>query len=100
MVRGVRGSRGGFVLSRDPSEIKLSDLLQVLEGPMAIVDCVGLEECHRADGCVTRQVWSLLNQTFLDVLDSITLADLVERHKAAEMKAGKGAARKKDAPTK
>jgi len=84
LVRGVRGSRGGFVLARDPSEIKMSELLQVLEGPMAIVDCLGLQECHRANGCVTREVWLLLNQTLLDVLGSITLADLVERHKAVQ----------------
>jgi len=98
LVRGVRGSRGGFVLARDPSEIKLSDLLQILEGPIAIVDCVGLEICDRADRCVTREIWSLLNRTFVDVLDSITLADLVERLGVAEKKFGQRAASEKDDP--
>ena len=84
IVRSVRGFGGGFLLARDPSEIRLSELYEVLEGPVAIVDCLGLEECHRADGCVTQEIWFRVNQAVTNVLESTTLADLIEHHKATQ----------------
>ncbi len=83
LVRSVRGFRGGFVLARDPSEIRLSELFENLEGPVAVVDCIGgLKGCDHSAECVTREVWHEINQAIKDVLQSITLADLIERHKA------------------
>lgn len=85
LVRSVRGFRGGFLLARDPSEIRLSELFQILEGPVVIVDCIaGLRECDRADECVTQEIWLRVNQAITDVLESTTLADLIRRHKATQ----------------
>jgi Rrf2 family protein len=85
LVRSVRGFGGGFLLARDPSEIRLSELFQILEGPLAIVDCIGgLLECDRADECVTQEIWLRVNQALTNVLESTTLADLIQRHKATQ----------------
>ena len=81
LIRSIRGTKGGFSLSRPPQEILLSDVVQVVEGslaPVACVDDAGL--CDRADMCVTRDIWDRMKEALLQVLDSITLADMVNMH--------------------
>jgi len=79
VLRSIRGPRGGYVLSRPPGEIRLSEVFRVLEGPVLTVDCVEHAEiCPNCPGCVTRQIWKELNDAMFGVLDSRTLKDLVE----------------------
>lgn len=85
LVRVVRGARGGFTLAKPPSEIRLSDLIQVMEGSTAPVECVddpGL--CSRSDSCTTRGVWAEVKKTVDTLLESITLQDLVEKQRQEE----------------
>ncbi len=85
IIRSIRGSRGGIVLAKHPSMIKLSDIVWHLEGSTAPVECVDCpENCQRSDDCVTREVWLELKQAIDRVLESITLEDLVERQKQKE----------------
>lgn len=78
LVRSVRGSNGGFVLARPPAEIKLSEVLLALEGPLSLVDCVADgRACDRAGRCPTRRVWQQLAAALENVLENVTLADLV-----------------------
>ena len=57
LVRSIRGARGGYVLAKPPSEIRLSEIMEVLEGSMAPVDCVDdAHVCHRANLCVSREL--------------------------------------------
>ena len=82
IVRSIRGSRGGYVLAKRPDKIKLSDVFTVLEGPVATVECVEDEKyCKRAADCAAREVWSKMQQAIMNVLQSITLQDLVNRAK-------------------
>lgn len=81
LVKSVRGAQGGYFLARDPEEITIGDIIRVLEGPIAPVDCVNEEEmeiCENAEYCLTRKVWTKVRDSVTDVLDSITLADLVK----------------------
>ncbi|HIE17732.1 MAG TPA: Rrf2 family transcriptional regulator [Dehalococcoidia bacterium] len=83
IVKSRRGARGGIWLTRSPHEIKLGEIIRLLEGSTTPVDCVDIpESCPRSSSCVTRDVWSELKQAMNGVLDSITLQDLVERHKS------------------
>ncbi|MDW7673150.1 MAG: Rrf2 family transcriptional regulator [Bacillota bacterium] len=87
LVRSIRGAQGGYILAREPDEIKVGDIIRVLEGPIAPVDCVCEEEpekCNRAESCVTRGIWAKLRDSISNVLDSITLADMCQE--AAELK--------------
>lgn len=82
LVRVVRGARGGFSLARPPSEIKLLEIIQIVEGSTAPVDCVDdVRVCSRSDFCVTREVWAEMKAAIDTVLESITLQDLLERQK-------------------
>ncbi len=79
-VRSIRGSKGGYVLARLPDKIKLSDLFSALEGPVNTVECVVNEDyCLRAVDCVTRQLWTQLQDAIIGVLQSVTLQDLADR---------------------
>lgn len=81
-VRSIRGSKGGYVLSKVPAQIKLDELFTCLEGPVVTVECIEDENfCARAADCVTRQVWAQVQAAMMNVLQSMTLQDLVNRTK-------------------
>jgi len=85
IVRSTRGARGGVWLVKPPQEIKLSEVIQLLEGQIAPVECINNpESCPRSDLCATRDVWSELKKAMDGVLESTTLQDLVERQKSKE----------------
>jgi Rrf2 family protein len=81
-VRTVRGKRGGFILTRPPEQVRLSEVLRVLEGSMSPVFCLDdPNSCKRAKDCVTRDVWKRMNKAMMGVLDSITLRDLADKNR-------------------
>ena len=85
LVKSARGARGGFILAKPPSQIRLIEMIQILEGSIAPVDCVlDPKVCSRASLCVTRDIWSEMNRAMSGILESTTLQDLVERQKEKE----------------
>lgn len=89
MIRSMRGARGGVWLARSPKEIKLSEVMQLLEGSTSPVECVNdAELCSRSNGCVTRDLWNEVKEAINGVLESTTLQDLVERHRKKEQPEG------------
>lgn len=81
-VRSIRGARGGYVLGRDPVQIRLSELFHCMEGQVATTECVEDGECcDRSTDCVARKVWQTLEGAIHDTLDSFTLQDLVDMSK-------------------
>jgi len=85
IIRSTRGARGGVWLAKSPQEIKLSEVVRLLEGPIAPVECVNDPKyCPRSDFCATRDIWGELNEAMNGVLESTTLQDLVERQKIKE----------------
>lgn len=79
-VKSVRGSQGGYRLAKDADQYTVGMILRLTEGSLAPVACLDDEEnmCNRADECVTIYVWKKLNNAIKDVVDNITLADLVD----------------------
>ena len=85
-VQSVRGAQGGYALTKDPAVISVGDIIRIMEGPIAPVDCLLYEAadneyCERANECVTRNVWAKVRDSINTVLDSITLADLCMEEK-------------------
>jgi len=81
-VRTARGAKGGVWLAKAPEDIRLSEIVPLLEGSMAPVECVDDPTfCPRHDSCVTIEVWRELKAAINKVLDGKTLADLVESQK-------------------
>jgi Rrf2 family protein len=82
LVRSVRGTGGGFILSKKPAQIHLDEIIRALEGSIYLVDCVESKDiCNRSDECVTRQVWEQVGLAIQQTLAGITLEDLVLRLK-------------------
>lgn len=83
-VRSIRGARGGYLLAKKPEEYTVGMILRLTEGSLAPVEC--LEEnavcCDRKTGCATNYVWEKLYEAINGVVDSITIADLVEVERA------------------
>lgn len=82
LVRSSRGTRGGFILAKPPSEIKLLHVVEALDGSIAPVACVDEPELFaRSQYCATRDVWVELKNAARQVLESITLEELAERQR-------------------
>lgn len=82
MIKSMRGARGGVWLAKSPQEIKLSEVVGLLEGSIVPVDCVNNpKSCPRSDSCVTRDVWYEMKKAMDAVLESKTLQDLVDMQK-------------------
>ena len=82
VVRSIRGPKGGVSLAKPSGEIKLSEVVQLLEGSIAPAECVNNSGiCNRSKSCVTRDIWGELKKAIDEVLESTTLQDLVERQK-------------------
>jgi Rrf2 family cysteine metabolism transcriptional repressor len=83
LVESTRGARGGYELSRAPKEITVGDVVRALEeGCVMPLKCIpggkGDEACGRQEVCAARDVWHKIHDGIVEVLDSTTLADLVE----------------------
>ncbi|HJX68756.1 MAG TPA: Rrf2 family transcriptional regulator [Dehalococcoidia bacterium] len=85
LVKSTRGARGGVLLIRPPAQVTLTEVVLLLEGSLAPVDCVNDPKvCSRSASCVTRDVWIQIKDAMTQVLDSTTLQDLVERQRQKE----------------
>ena len=79
LVGSIRGPRGGFVLTRHPSEITLLEVVSALEGTLMPVECLANRNlCHRIDRCESRPVWKKVQLAQEEALRNITVQDLVD----------------------
>jgi len=84
-IRSVRGPQGGHALIREPSAVRVSEVIEALEGSIMPVDC--LDEgsaCSRNGGCAQRDMWADVRDAILGVLEKTTIADLAERDRALQ----------------
>ena len=85
IVRSTKGPKGGVALARNPEDIRLSEVLRLLEGSYSPTECVDNPDvCERSASCVTREIWTELKDVMNGVLESKTLQDLVNRQKEKE----------------
>lgn len=80
-VKSTRGAQGGYRLSKAPEEYTVGSILRLIEGSLSPVACLEEEEntCSRSGLCATLDVWIQLNDAINNVVDNITLADLVDK---------------------
>ena len=77
LIKSIRGAQGGYVLNKLPDEITVDDIMEVLEGPIEISDCVEGTTCNNGNCCATRLVWQKIKTSIEDVTTSVTLKDIV-----------------------
>ena len=82
LLRAHRGPAGGIALSRPAAEINMRQIIEVMDGPIALNTCLILPgECPRESICPIHEIWIKAQRNLLESLESITLADLVARGK-------------------
>lgn len=76
LVKSIKGPQGGYMLSDEASKITVGKILRALEGDISIVS---LEEegNNKIDRCIRENVWTKINKAIDEIVDSITLEDLV-----------------------
>ena len=77
LVSAVRGKKGGYVLGRLPKEITLLDIVEAIEGPIAVNLCQYDPPRCDQDNCAVRPIWTKLQKEVREALGGQTLADLV-----------------------
>ena len=79
LVIGLRGVNGGYRLARDAAAISLIEVVQAMEGPLAITECSqDHNNCGIAHQCGVRSQWRLINDVLADALRSVTLAQMLQ----------------------
>lgn len=78
-----RGYQGGYMLAKSPDMYTVGDILRITEGSIAPVACLdgGSSVCERDGHCMTLYVWEGLEKVIAEYLDSITLQDILDRHR-------------------
>lgn len=78
LIKSIRGAQGGYVLNREPKDITVADVMNVLEGPIEIAECIEGTECDNVDFCATRLLWEKIKNSIDEVMENITLQDIVD----------------------
>ena len=77
LVASQRGAHGGFSLARPPAGITVREVVEAVDGPIALNGCVlWPEDCRRSGDCRMHEVWLLAQERMMDVLEEVTLAEL------------------------
>jgi Rrf2 family protein len=80
LIRSTRGRRGGYMLARKPEKISVGQVIEVLEGRLAVVDCVTDPEiCERSPECPTRGIWVGMTDVLKKQLFSLSLMDILQK---------------------
>jgi FeS assembly SUF system regulator len=80
LLASQRGSKGGYRLARPPEELTVSEMIRVLEGPVALTDCaLAPSICEHETLCAVREPWQLISRVVERALADVSLADLVGR---------------------
>ena len=90
LINSSRGAHGGYMLAKAPFEISFGEIVKAVEGHPAITECATSPSvCDKSDSCVCRDIWTQLSEKVMQMLESITLQDMVkkqiEKHKSKSL---------------
>jgi len=83
-LKSKKGQHGGYYLAKPPAEINVAEVIRVLEGPLAPIDCVSImahEPCPMEETCGLRWLWKEVRDSVAEIMERTTFADLVRRNK-------------------
>ena len=82
LVRSMVGPDGGYVLKRSPSEIKLRDIYEAIEGELTIIDCMDKDKlCALYETCPQLPVWDKVRISMIKILEDTTLDDMLNQNR-------------------
>ncbi|WP_323041209.1 Rrf2 family transcriptional regulator [Gemmobacter sp.] len=94
VIASTRGRSGGYTLIKKPSEVSISELLRLIDGPIAPLPCLSRRAYQRCEDCVDeascriRKVFAEVFWSYLLIIESLTLADMLRSGQVAEQVLG------------
>lgn len=79
MITAARGRVGGYRLAKKPKDITLLEIIEVAQGPICVVECLGEKACERALTCAPKIVWSEVNEAIRSSLKTVTLKKVLSK---------------------
>jgi len=93
LLRSRKGPAGGYSLAKPPGEISVAEVIRVMDGPLAPIDCVSVtayEVCPRERSCSLKGLWKEVRDVIAEILERTTFADLADKSRAARAVSAKG----------
>lgn len=90
LISSIRGRSGGYILLKAPAEVSISELLRLIEGPIAPLPCLSrsayqrCEDCEDEENCRIRKAFAEIFWSYLLLIDSLTLADMLRSAAVAQ----------------
>ncbi|HHY46071.1 MAG TPA: Rrf2 family transcriptional regulator [Firmicutes bacterium] len=89
IVKSVRGPRGGFSLAREPEDVTVLEVVEAIQGPLAVNRCLlGRDACERWDVCKLRESWTGIQEGFISFLRDVTIKALAAQQSKGGAPAG------------
>jgi len=91
LLYSVKGAKGGYSLNKDPKDIRLTQVIRLLDGPIALLPCVSLnfyqkcDECKSEDVCGIRDTFIEVRDAMLQILNDTSIADIIERENPIQL---------------
>lgn len=81
LIKSMRGIKGGYSLADSPENITIKNIMDALEGPISISECIeNNKSCDNLDTCATRVLWVKIRDAIDDIFLSVTLQDIIDEH--------------------
>lgn len=85
LLYSIKGAKGGYSLNKDPKDIRMTQVIRLLDGPIALLPCVSLNFYRKCDECISEEICGI-RDTFADVRDAMlqilndtSIADMIKR---------------------
>jgi len=89
LLYSVKGAKGGYSLNKDPKDIRLTQVIRLLDGPIALLPCVSLnfyqkcDECKSEEVCGIRDTFVEVRDAMLQILNDTSIADIIEKESSS-----------------
>ncbi|MDH7511489.1 MAG: Rrf2 family transcriptional regulator [Clostridiales bacterium] len=87
-LRSRKGPNGGYCLSKPPAEINVAEVIRVMDGPLAPIDCVSVtahEACPHEATCTLKWLWKDVRDAVAEIMERTTFAELASKARAAKL---------------
>lgn len=78
LIKSIRGAQGGYLLSRETKDITIAEIIETLEGPVELSNCLSTGICENMEFCSTRLLWARIKESIENVTKTTTLKDMVD----------------------
>jgi len=85
LLYSIKGAKGGYSLNKDPKDIRLTQVIRLLDGPIALLPCVSLnfyqkcDECKSEEVCGIRDAFIDVRDAMLQILNDTSIADIIDK---------------------